>query len=275
MRADELPKGWTMHSKAFLLAAALLCAGTAHADLTANTTTAGKASFMNVSGDGASLFKGKRQRTDSMVGGRLVSLIIDIDNLRFVELDEKKKTATVTPLASIAGELEKVGVGAMQATLTKTSQTKTVSGMSCTVHDLRVSMPFSPTGQTGQGMDMNMVMAGTACLSTTAPGLADYQAFYRAAADSGFIFGSPAAAKSPVGAAQAKAYAAFTKKIAEAGMALESHVTITAQGDNPMAGMFAKLAASDITTTVTKVETGDVPADKFEIPAGYKVKTQK
>jgi hypothetical protein len=63
--------------------------------------------------------------------------------------------------------------------------------------------------------------------------------------------------------------------MAEAGMALETHVTITAAGDNPMAAMMAKLAASDITTTVTKVETGDVPADKFEIPAGYKVKTQK
>jgi hypothetical protein len=42
-----------------------------------------------------------------------------------------------------------------------------------------------------------------------------------------------------------------------------------------MAGMFAKLAKSDITTTVTKVEAGSLPADAFEIPAGYKVKTQK
>jgi hypothetical protein len=52
-------------------------------------------------------------------------------------------------------------------------------------------------------------------------------------------------------------------------------VTISATGDNPMAGMMAKLAASDISTTVTKVEVGDVPADRFDIPAGYKVKTQK
>ena len=44
--------------------------------------------------------------------------------------------------------------------------------------------------------------------------------FYKAAADSGFIFGNPAAAKSPTGAAQAKAYAALTRKMAEAGMAL-------------------------------------------------------
>ena len=40
-------------------------------------------------------------------------------------------------------------------------------------------------------MDLIMVLSGTACLSTAAPGLADYQAFYKAAADSGFIFGDP------------------------------------------------------------------------------------
>jgi hypothetical protein len=42
-----------------------------------------------------------------------------------------------------------------------------------------------------------------------------------------------------------------------------------------MAGMFSKLARSHITTTVTKVVTGDLPADAFEVPAGFKVKTQK
>src|SRR3954465_8376183 len=262
-----------MGSKPLLLAASLACATAAHADVTVNTTTAGKASFMNVGGDGTTLIKGRRQRTDSLIGGRSVSLIVDIDNLRFVELDDKKKSATVTPLASIADELAKVGGGAMQATLTKTAQTRTVSGMPCTVHDIRVSMPFTPMGEPGQGMDMNMVLSGTVCLSTAAPGLADYQAFYKAAADSGFIFGNPAAAKSPTGAAQARAYAALTNKMAEAGMALESHVTLSATGDNPMAGMMAKLAASDISTTVTKVEAGDVPADRFDIPAGYKVKT--
>jgi hypothetical protein len=42
-----------------------------------------------------------------------------------------------------------------------------------------------------------------------------------------------------------------------------------------MAGMFAKLAKSDITTVVTKVEAAEQPADVFDIPAGYKVKTDK
>ncbi len=257
------------------IAAACAAAAPSFADTAVTTQTSGKASFLDVGGETTTQFKGKRQRSDSTLGGRTYSLIIDIDNMRYVDINDKKSSATITPLASIADELAKAGVGAMNATLTKTPQTRQVAGFPCTVHDLNVEMPFSPTGQPGQGMDAIMVLAGTACLSTSAPGLADYQAFYRASADSGFIFGNPATAKSPTGAAQAKAYAALTRKMAEAGMALESRVTITAKGDNPMAQMMAKLAASDITTTVTKIETGDLPADRFDVPANYKVKTQK
>jgi len=262
-------------SKILVCAALAVAASGAYADVTVNTVTAGKASFMDVGGEGVSQIKGTRQRTDQMMGGKTQSLIIDIDGRRFVSLDAKKKSALVTPLDAISKELEKVGIGALQATLKKTAQTKQVAGFPCTIHDINLSLPFSPTGDAGQGMDLTMVLSGTVCLSTAAPGLADYQAFYKAAADSGFIFGDPRAAKSPTGAAQAKAYAALTRKMAEAGMALESHVNITASGDNPMAGMFAKLAKSEITTTITKIETGNLPADAFEIPAGYKVKTQK
>ncbi len=257
-----------------LWAASLAVAAGAHADVTVMTTTAGKASIINVGGTSANLIKGNRMRTDSVMGSRTDSLIIDIDGRRFVSVDERKKSATVTPLASIADELEKVGVGGMQSSLKKTSQVKKVAGYSCTVHDVSISLPFSPTGKMGEGMDMTLLLAGTVCLSADAPGLADYQKFYRASADSGFIFGDPRAAKSPTGAAQAKAYAALTRKMAEAGMALESHVTITAGGDNPMAGLMAKAAASDITTTVTQITVGDLPADKFDVPAGFKVKTK-
>src|SRR6185436_4015839 len=118
----------------------------------------------------------------------------------------------VTPLDSIREQLDKVGVGTIQATLTKTAQTKKIAGYDCTVHDLNVSLPFSVTGHPGDGMDMNMVLSGTVCLSTDAPGLADYQKFYGASADSGFIFGDPRATKSPTGAAQARAYAELTRK---------------------------------------------------------------
>jgi hypothetical protein len=271
---DEPEGERIMSRQRLVICTALLgLAGTASADVTVTTQTSGKASFINVGGEGVTRIKGKRQRNDQSVGNKMQALIIDIDNRRFVDLDDKKRSARVTPLDAIADELQKVGVGTIDATLEKTAQTKTVAGYPCTVHRVRVSLPFSPTGKSGDGMDLTMLMSGTVCLSTSVPGLSDYQAFYRAAADSGFIFGDPRAAKAPTGAAQAKAYAALTRKMAEAGMALESQVNITADGTSPMAAMFARVAKSDITTTVTKVETGELPADAFDIPAGYKIKT--
>jgi len=263
-------------SNKILICAALAAAATgARADLAVTTMSAGKAAFINVDGEGVSQIKGTRMRTDQAFRGGMQTLIVDIDGRRFIDLDAKKKSALVTPLDTIADELGKVGVGAIQATLKKTSQTRQIAGYACTVHDVNLSLPFSPTGEAGQGMDLIMVLSGTVCLSTTVPGLADYQNFYKAAADSGFIFGDPRAAKSPGGAAQAKAYAALTKKMAEAGMALESRINISATGDNAMAAMFAKAVKSDITTTVTKIETPALAAEAFDIPAGYKVKTQK
>jgi hypothetical protein len=251
----------------------LALSGSALADVTVTTQTTGKM-VIDLSGDGATMIKGTRQRTDNTFRGKVQSLIIDIDGRRFVDLDAKKKVANVTPLDSIADELQKIGTGTLDAKLTKTSQTKQIAGYDCTVHDISVSLPFSPTGNSGDGMDLTMTLSGTVCLATQVPGLADYQAFYRAAADSGFIFGDPRAAKSPTGAAQAKAYAALTRKMAEAGMALESNVNINAGGSGPMAGIMAKLAKGNIVTTVTKVEVGDLPAASFEIPADYKTKTR-
>jgi hypothetical protein len=252
----------------------MLTAGAALADVTINTHTDGKASILDVTGDGVTMIKGARQRSDNLFKGKTQTLIIDIDGRRFVDLDAKKKTATVMTLDSIAEQLQKVGTGAIDAKLTKTSATKTVAGHSCTVHDINLSLPFSPTGNPGDGMDLTMQLTGTVCLAANVPGLADYQAFYRAAADSGFIFGDPRVAKSPTGAAQAKAYAALTRKMADAGMALESHVVIDAAGGGPMAGMMGRLAKSDITTTVTKIETGALPAESFDVPADYKVKNK-
>jgi hypothetical protein len=257
-----------------LFSVLVVSATSALADVTVTVQTAGKATIINVGGEGVTQIKGNRQRADQTMNGKTFTTIIDVDGRRFIDLDDKKKSAVVTPLDSLSEALQKVGAGNLQATLTKTKETKQVAGYPCTVHDLSISMPFSPTGP-GSGLDMNLVLSGTGCLSTAVPGLADYQNFYKTAADSGFIFGDPRAARTPTGAAQAKAYAALIRKMTEAGMPLESHIAITAKGDGPLAAMMGKLAASDIQTTVTKVVAGDLPAESFDVPAGYKVKTQK
>ena len=265
-----------LNSKTFAFIGAALAFGSlpAQADVSINATTSGKASIINVGGEGVTRIKGNRLRTEQTVRGDPQVLIIDIDGRRFINLEDKKRTAVVTPLDAIGEQLQKIVLPDIGATLERTPEVKQVAGYPCTVHNVSMSFPFNLTGQAGQGMDVTMVMSGTVCLSTEVPGLADYQRFYKAAADSGFIFGDPRAAKSPTGAAQARAYAALTRKMAEAGMALESHINISASGGGPMAAMMAGLAKSNIVTTVTQVTEGDLDASAFDIPAGYKVKTQ-
>src|SRR5215831_3725556 len=225
---SALEGGTVMGTRCFVLFGAFTgFVATASADVTVTMQTDGKASFIVVGGEGKAQIKGNRQRSEQSASGKTFASIIDVDGRRFINLDDKKQSADVFPIESIGEAWRKAGVGEFKATVTKTAETKTVASYPCTVYTLNVTLPFSPTGP-NSGLDMTMVMSGTACLSTAAPGLADYQAFYKAAADSGFIFGDPRAAKSPTGAAQAKAYAELTKKMAAAGMALESHVTITA-----------------------------------------------
>ena len=77
-----------MFTNKILLSVALVAgAASAHADVTVNTTTVGKASVIDVSGNGVNQIKGTRQRTDQTVGGKSQTLIIDIDGRRFVDLD--------------------------------------------------------------------------------------------------------------------------------------------------------------------------------------------
>lgn len=247
----------------------------AGAGVTMDVATSGKAAFINVGGDGVTQIDGTRMRSEQSVRGEPQILIIDVEGRRFVTLDTKRKTASVIPLDAVAEELRKVGLQEIQANVKPTSETKTIAGFTCTVHEVNASFPFSMTGQPQQGMDFTMVMSGTACLSDDAPGFDAYRRFYTAAAESGFVFGDPRATKSPAAAAQARAYAAMIKSMTDAGMMLESHITMTASGTGPMAAMMSRLANSDITSTVTRVVEEELPADRFGIPADYKVKTER
>jgi hypothetical protein len=62
--------------------------------------------------------------------------------------------------------------------------------------------------------------------------------------------------------------------MAEQGMALDQQLTIGFEGEGPIVGMMNKMGKSTMNLTVTKIDTAPVAADLFEVPAGYKVKTQ-
>jgi hypothetical protein len=250
-----------MRLTAFCCVLACTCAAPAAADLTITSTTAGKMMVMNLGGESMTRIKGNKMRIDQTKDGNTLSTIIDIDGQRMISLDSKKKEATVMSLGALQEGMGKITGGDVKVKLTPTAETKQVAGYSCKVHDIGIAFPFNPSGKEGDANDMQMamVMSGPTCLSKDAPGFEDYQRVYRAAA------------KGP-GASQARALASLYRSMAEAGMPLDQQLTIGLEGNNPMVGMMNKMMKSNMTSTVTKIETGEVAADLFDVPPGYKVK---
>jgi hypothetical protein len=248
---------------------ACLVAAPAAADVTVTSTTSGKVPMRgDISGTQTTRIKGNRMRIDMTQGGTETAMILDFDGQRMIALDAKKREATITSHAKLQEVMGKTTTGEVKASVTPTAETKTIAGFSCKVHNVSVEVPFS---MGGPEMQMALVMAGPACLSKEAPGYADYERLYTTIAEKGWILGDPRGAQGP-GAAIAKGMTNFQKTMAAAGIALDQNMHAELKGEGPMAGMMGRMFKIDSGHVVTKIETGDLDAAQFDIPAGYKVK---
>lgn len=246
------------------------------ADVTLTQTTTAKIA----SGETISRIKGHKMRTDqTLKNGTQTSTIMDLDSGKMIILDHKKHEATVMDLSAIGENLKKVSDGDVKATLTPTAEKKEVAGYSCTIYTSTISLPMKMGDGGKEGAPspldgMTLSMSGPVCLSTSAPGAADFKAFYLAAADKGFFFGDPRQAKASPG--QAKGMLTMYKQFAEAGVALSMDTAIKIDGaGGMMQAMMSKIAGDTIHIEVTKIETGSIGDDQFTPPADYKVKTDK
>jgi hypothetical protein len=244
-----------------LLACAL--ASPASADVTLKSKGTGTGMVGGMSGDMTQYIKGMKTRTDQTSGkGRRTSTIIDIATRQMIVLDNDTKEAEVIDMTTLSESLTKVGASDVTTSITPTGQTKKAAGQSCTVYDIKVAVPMQ-VGPTA----MTMVMSGPHCLVKNGPGAADFQAFYRAAAEKGGFFDASQAKTRP---AAAKAMTDMYRKMAELGVPFISEMTIGIEGSGPMADMMKKMA-STITTEVFEVSTAAIDAAIFEVPAGYKI----
>jgi hypothetical protein len=251
----------------------LACAATASADVKMVAQMSGKMMGMNPSGETVTYIKGNKMRTDQTMGGNQLSTIMDVDAGELISINHKKKEAEIVSIADLAKTMQGAGVAAsgVDVQITPTGETKEIAGYKATGHDMSVSVKSTMGGEGGMTMTVNIT--GPAFLSATAPGASDYAAFYTAAAEKGFFFGDPRAAKAQPG--NAKGMMALYKTMAEKGIPLESRQTIKLSGDGPMAGLFARMGNSEINSTVTSVSADPLADDLFTVPAGYKVKRQK
>jgi hypothetical protein len=245
----------------------------AHADVTIKQTTGGKGLGISGTAPGSTFIKGNRMRTDVVVGDKTQTTIFDLDAQKMYVFDSKKKEADVWDMGQFAAELSKsVDVSSTKASLKPNGQTKQIGGRAAAGYDMEVSMRSALGGS--KDLNMTVTMQGPMWIVKGAPGSADYNRFFKAAVEKGWIFSDPRAAKAQPG--QAKAMAEMYNQLAEiGGIAYETDLHIKMGGEGPMAGLLARMGNLNMTTVVDSVDTAALADDLFAPPAGYKLSPKK
>ena len=254
-----------------ILAAALglAAAQATMADVTLKSTTTGQGIGMSGTMTGTTYIKGDRMRVESVTGSKTATSIYDIGAQKMYVINDKKKEVEVWDMASVGQEMSKaVSTDSIQATIKPNGQTKTVAGRNAEGYDLHIVVP-TVLGGPG-GIQMTMVLTGVSWIAKGAPGSEDYAAFYRGAAEKGWIFSDPRAAKGSPGQAKAMARM-YTEFAAIGGLPLETQMDIKGEGGGIMGAMMSKLGLS-MTTVTDSVDTAPLADALFQVPADYAVK---
>lgn len=249
----------------FVLCAAM--AAPADADVTIKQKLTGKGMMAIAGGEGTQYIKGTRMRVDNAAGGNETSMIIDVNAQQMIVLNHKRREAEVNDMTKLSAEMAKLPVSDVKASITPTKETRQVAGTSCTVHDMQVTVPTTMGNE-----QVTFVLSGPICLAKNGPGAADVMAFYKAAAEKGFIFNDPRTAKAQPG--QAKGMAAMYREMAALGVPLSQEMNFKFEGTGAMAAMMSKMGGSSMTTDVVSISTDAIPDSTFQIPEGYKTITR-
>jgi len=262
-----------MHRRILPSLLALVVLAPAQADVTIKATATGKGLGMSGDTSNVTYIKGLKMRSEAASGKASNVTIFDVDAQKMYILNDKKKEAEAWDMGAFTQEMNQaVAVDSVQASMTPNGQTKTIQGQVADGYNIEIVVPATIGGP--GGMPMTMLLSGVSWIAKGAPGAEDYAAFYKGAAEKGWIFSDPRAAKGAPGQAKAMAqmYAEFSKI---GGMPLESQMDIKAEGDGPIAAMMAKMGGVSTTTTIDSVDTAPLDDALFQVPADYTLKERK
>jgi hypothetical protein len=252
----------------------LMTGQSAWADVKMTQSVSGKGMGMSMGTVSVTYIKGLRMRTDNTSGDTVRTTIFDVEHQKMYMFDSKKKEADVWDMADFgkqAGTM--IDPSSMTASFKPNGKTKVIAGKTATGYDMSISMP-TRMGDAKNGMEMTVSLSGPTWIVKGAPGTADFQRFYLAAAEKGFIFTDPRAAKAQPG--QAKATTAMYREMAATdGVPYETEMNIKIAGDGPMAAIMAKMGGMSTTTSVQSIEATTLAEDLFAPPAGYKLNPKK
>ncbi len=241
----------------FVLAALVVSAAAASADVTVTMTISGAAAQAAISGTTTTWAKGTKMRVDTEVSGQSLTILSDSATKQQWKIDHNTKQIEPLDVNTAMAALP-VSFGDVKAAVTPNGQTRVILGRQCQGYAVEVTMPMTLAGET-----IVMKMSGPAWIAKDGVGVAELLAAQKALSALGMST-SPLA-QGP----QAKGLAEVNKLLGAAGVVMEQENQMKMEGTGQMAQIMSQMGSMTFTTRVTAITTDPIPDSKFALPEGY------
>jgi len=262
------------------LAIAALCSSVVGADVTVTSTVSIEGGAPGMAGAAGMTprlvmrIKGLKARSDVDVSGQTQSSITDLGSKQIIVLQHVQKTAQIYSAQALAGSLKPAAGANIDASAKPTGRSRAIAGLSCDEYAVKMAMKMADfTG--GAGMppqaaemmkDVRMVISGSVWVAKSGPGVADFTAFQKAAAEANMA----AAFGGAVPGVQAGGIDRVMKTLASMpGLPYLTELQMVVEGTGPMVDAMKQMGGMKIKNAVTEVSTTAIADDQFQIPAGY------
>jgi hypothetical protein len=236
----------------------LVClASPASADLGMTMTMSMNVGGMAVNATMEARVKASKMRSDIKMMQRDLSVFFDAAAKQVWMANHATKEITSPDPAGMAGNFPVV-FGDAAVSMKPTGQTRELLGRTCQGYVLEMTVPMAAGSET-----ITMRMSGTVWIAGSGPGVEEFKAVSRAAAESGFSTSFMAQGPTMKGAVE------MQKAMADAGIPLAQEFHMTMEGTGQAAAALAQFGNMTMATTVTALSTDPIPDEVFSLPAGY------
>jgi len=244
---------------ALLVLFALFACGAspASADLGMTATMSMNAGGMAVNASAETRLKATKMRADIKLMQQDASVLFDAATKEVWMVNHATREISAADPSAIAGNLP-IAFGDATVSMKPTGQTKELLGRVCQGYALEMTVPMS-LGQEA----ITMRIFGTLWITDKGPGVEEYRALTRAAAESGFSTSFMAQGPTMKGMVE------MQKAMADAGIPLAQELQMTMEGTGQAAAALAQFGNMTMTMTVTALSTDPIADEVFSLPAGY------
>jgi hypothetical protein len=245
------------HATIALLVLLAFAVPPASADLGMTMTMSMNAGGMAINATMETRLKATKMRSDVKLMQQDLSIFFDSAARQVLMVNHATREITSADPATLAGNFP-VAFGEATVSLKPTGEAREILGRTCQGHIVEMTVPMTVGAET-----VTMRMAGTIWVADKGPGVEEYKALSKAAAESGFSTSFMAQGPSMKGMVE------MQKTMADAGIPLAQEYQMTLEGTGQAAAAMAQFGNMTMRVMVTALSTGPIGDEVFALPDGY------